>query len=677
MKKKFIILGIIGILLSVFLFVYFYFYHEDSKTSLTVPEKTWIENNNTTKVNLDIPNDVKILGDSGVGVLFDFCDSFELQTGLDFNKIPYSKLSQSTGNELKFRILNNEYKLTDKDLLLLEDGYILIGRENIRYDDISQINNKTIGVIASDMAEISYFMKSSSAITYKTYNTIDEVVTGLTNNEVNMIIVPQIMYLEKTLTLENTYINYYFSEMSKKVVLTLTNNNDKLNSIVKKYFNKWKETSYVDSYNKQYLSYYISAFNLSDKAASNMINKSYVYGYVENAPYQVKLDKKAYGIAGSYVERMKRLTGMDVVYQSYKDNKSLQDAVNKGEVDFYFDDSGIANSSYTKTISPFVEKYVVISKLNNAKVINSFESLKNETVNMVNNNLLFNYIKENAMSTINVKNNINALKDDNNLIIIDKEVYDYYKNSKFKNYQVLYENYMANDYAFHIKNSNSDFYNLFNYIIGTNSYYNYRISGLNDINVSIIERTTFQELYLIVLGLVLLPILAITLIIVILKKKKATTKVKKEDRRKYTDMLTSLKNRNYLNLHMEEWENCKVYPQSIIMVDLNNIKYVNDNYGHEEGDKVIIKAASILVNTQLENSEIIRTDGNEFLLYLVGYTEKQVEIYCKKLTKEFKELPHGFGASVGYSMITDDIKTIDDAINEAGIDMRNKKEEYK
>ena len=52
------------------------------------------------------------------------------------------------------------------------------------------------------------------------------------------------------------------------------------------------------------------------------------------------------------------------------------------------------------------------------------------------------------------------------------------------------------------------------------------------INVSIIERTTFQELYLIVLGLVLLPILAITLIIVVLKKKKATNKVKKEDRRK-------------------------------------------------------------------------------------------------------------------------------------------------
>ena len=42
--------------------------------------------------------------------------------------------------------------------------------------------------------------------------------------------------------------------------------------------------------------------------------------------------------------------------------------------------------------------------------------------------------------------------------------------------------------------------------------------------------------------------------------------------------------------------------------------------------------------------------------------------------KELKELPYGYGAAIGYSMIMDDIKTVDDAINEATIDMRNKKE---
>ena len=182
---------------------------------------------------------------------------------------------------------------------------------------------------------------------------------------------------------------------------------------------------------------------------------------------------------------------------------------------------------------------------------------------------------------------------------------------------------------------------------------------------------------MVVLIIIFAPIIVSTIIYLVLKKKRQVKKVKIEDRHKYTDMLTSLKNRNYLNAKMREWEACEVFPQSIVMVDLNNVKYVNDNYGHEEGDDLIIKAAGILVNTQLENSEIIRTDGNEFLIYLVGYSDRQISTYAKKLSREMKNLPHSFGAAVGYSMITDEIKTLDDAINEATLEMITNKEEYK
>ena len=132
-----------------------------------------------------------------------------------------------------------------------------------------------------------------------------------------------------------------------------------------------------------------------------------------------------------------------------------------------------------------------------------------------------------------------------------------------------------------------------------------------------------------------------------------------------------------MNAKVPEWEDSKIYPQTIVIVDLNNVKYINDNYGHEAGDELIIKAATILVNTQLENSEIIRTDGNEFLVYLIGYSEKQIATYTKKLSKELKNLPHEFGAAIGFSMITDEIKTLDDAINEATLEMITNKEEYK
>ena len=76
----------------------------------------------------------------------------------------------------------------------------------------------------------------------------------------------------------------------------------------------------------------------------------------------------------------------------------------------------------------------------------------------------------------------------------------------------------------------------------------------------------------------------------------------------------------------------------------------------------------------MPRTEIIRTDGNEFLIYMVEYEEKQAVAYIKKLNKEFKDLSHGFGAAMGYSIINDGIKTIDDAVNEATLDMRTNKE---
>ncbi|MDD2518502.1 MAG: GGDEF domain-containing protein, partial [Bacilli bacterium] len=162
-----------------------------------------------------------------------------------------------------------------------------------------------------------------------------------------------------------------------------------------------------------------------------------------------------------------------------------------------------------------------------------------------------------------------------------------------------------------------------------------------------------------------------------IKKNKDSQKptiVSKENKMKYSDQLTSLKNRNYLNDNLEMWDNSEVYPQAIIVIDLNNISYINDNYGHVEGDKVITEAANILILNQVENSDIIRTSGNEFLIYMVGHDEKTVISNIKKLKKELKDLTHNFGAAIGYSMIVDAIKTIDDAINEATLDMRDDKD---
>lgn len=177
-----------------------------------------------------------------------------------------------------------------------------------------------------------------------------------------------------------------------------------------------------------------------------------------------------------------------------------------------------------------------------------------------------------------------------------------------------------------------------------------------------------------ILVAVSIGVIIIGVVIASKKHVKLDTKIRKDEKLKFIDMLTSLKNRNYLNEKMDVWNKNTIYPQAVIVIDLNNLKYINDTFGHEEGDKQIKASAGILIKTQLDNSEIMRTDGNEFMVYLVGYTEKQVINYIKKLVKEFKTLPYEYGAAIGFSMIVDDLKLLDDAINEASIQMRENKE---
>ena len=167
-------------------------------------------------------------------------------------------------------------------------------------------------------------------------------------------------------------------------------------------------------------------------------------------------------------------------------------------------------------------------------------------------------------------------------------------------------------------------------------------------------------------------IIVIVLAILRLKKEKKVRVT--EEKSRYIDPLTSLKNRNYLSVNLDKWDDNKVYPQAVIVIDLNDLKDINNELGYQEGDIVIKAAANILINNQLKNTDIIRTDGNEFMIYMVGYNEDQVVLYMRKLYKLMKDLPHEKGATLGYSMILNDIKLIEDAINDAVLDIKKNKE---
>ncbi len=678
-KKLFIFIITIAIILFIALF-FIYYYHESSL--LDSSNKKWISENGKKLNDVEVFNDVSIFGVNGQGIVFDFLDYVSKETKLEFNKIPYSKEEGCKTNSTRLEILDGSSSINSNQLLLYEDNYVAVSKKSMTMNSIMDFSGYTIGVLEKDESGISYYLKSGKDIKYKTYQNMDSLFKGMDDNEVNLVIVPNVLSLERTITNNDYYLNYFFTDITKNIVLTLNEQNKELNSILKKYFAYWMKEFYVTDYNKLLLNYYVESKNINDKTRTELLSKTYVYGYVENIPYEVTKGNSIAGIAAEYINRVKRLTDIDFTYKKYSNITELNKAINNGDVDIYFDYIGNQNSKYLKTISTFIENYVVLAKIEDDYVVSTIEGLKGKNIYLLDNNkYLTEYIKSSAMSNVKTNSDIKKLVSDasknKGIIVLDKEVYSYFRNKELKEYEILFSDIMSSDYSFMIKSDNDSFYNLFNYIINTNSYYRYRNSGFNNLSDSIFKNSSFEEVYLLILAIILVPIITAVLVVVFLKNRHKLKLVKKEDRKKYTDMLTSLKNRNYLNLQIDSWNLSKIYPQSIVVVDLNNLKNINDNYGREKGDNLIVKAASILLNTQLENTEIIRSDGTEFIIYLVGYTEDQIEVYVKKLRKEFLELPYGYGASVGYSMIFDNIKTIDDAINEAMIDMQSDKESYR
>jgi hypothetical protein len=79
----------------------------------------------------------------------------------------------------------------------------------------------------------------------------------------------------------------------------------------------------------------------------------------------------------------------------------------------------------------------------------------------------------------------------------------------------------------------------------------------------------------------------------------------------YFDSLTNLYNRNMLELLRTEYDSKDVY---VTLVDVDKLKLMNDKYGHEKGDSILIEVAKSLSGIVSKSGKAFRLGGDEFLL---------------------------------------------------------------
>lgn len=660
-KRKNIIIIIISVIVVILIAVLLFNLLND-KDKLTVVERNWINDNIGTVLNINVVNNTNVFGKDGSGVYYDFINDFEKEYSLSMNTITFNSGSNPSGITLGVK-----YSVSDKDEVLYKDHFVLVSKTNDVISSVSELNGKEIGVVGSDLSYVTKYIKTNA--TFKQYETKDELVKDMSES-LSYMLVPLNDYLD--IILSNNYrVVYHFSDIKIYYVLEL--DDSILSSVLRKYYSKW-ELDFTNKYNDNLFKTFTSAMNISDTEVDAMQSVSYNYGFVNASPYEVILGGKYGGIVAVYLSKFSDFADVEFNFVKYKNFDKFNKAINKGEIDLYFNYYNFKDD-YNQTDGLPIE-YVAVAPKDNNIVIKSLNSLIGEEVYVLNNSKIYDYVNSIGgikIKTYNTMKDLYKLNNKNVYIILDRNTFNYYSDKKLDNYSERYVGFINNEYTFKVKNS-SALYKILDKYIGVMDENEMVLEGLLNHEETIKSGNLITKIAEYILYVVI--IVAIVIFVLVKKSKKVSIakRIKKDDKMKFIDQLTSLKNRNFLNENIETWNNNTIYPQTIIVIDLNKIQEINDSYGYNEGDKQIKALANILIKTQLDNSEVMRTDGNEFAIYLVGYNQKQVSNYIHKLNKEIKKLPYDFGAEFGFSMIQDDIKTIEDALNEAVEDMKKNKD---
>ncbi len=129
-----------------------------------------------------------------------------------------------------------------------------------------------------------------------------------------------------------------------------------------------------------------------------------------------------------------------------------------------------------------------------------------------------------------------------------------------------------------------------------------------------------------------------TIAVTIISKNISDLKKMQEELRELslTDELTGLYNRRgcfTLGEHVLKMADRTNKGLFMLYTDLDNLKTINDTFGHAEGDSAVIEAADLLKNNYRESDIIARIGGDEFVVIPVGSAQDTVEIITARLQK--------------------------------------------
>lgn len=151
-------------------------------------------------------------------------------------------------------------------------------------------------------------------------------------------------------------------------------------------------------------------------------------------------------------------------------------------------------------------------------------------------------------------------------------------------------------------------------------------------------------------------------------------------RGEHCDALTGTLTRTYFMNHLKEMERAGIAPAAVICANINDWKFVHDNFGIEESDRLIKTIAGIIRRQAGDNYLIGRVDGDVFGIVIPMPEEEEAEEYCRRIQRECLEYEDPVLApslAVGLVYRTNVEEAFEDRYSEAEYEMFNNKYDIK
>ena len=136
----------------------------------------------------------------------------------------------------------------------------------------------------------------------------------------------------------------------------------------------------------------------------------------------------------------------------------------------------------------------------------------------------------------------------------------------------------------------------------------------------------------------------------------------------FKDALTDVYNRRYFMVRIEEeWKRHSRFaePVSLVLLDLDNFKHVNDRFGHRAGDEALREVARLLIKHSRNFTIVTRFGGDEFAVLLVNTPKLGGVCYARRIREviERNAFTHGpVTVSLGVAGLPEDATNSDDLV---------------